>query len=115
MSNKTFSVNVDFIISTFADVTEVQFALEPNEKEKDSLSTNEYAVIAITSFCLGLMYIASVFLYIYFKKRKDQPSGAASEDLNKNFSREGEMIFMMEVFVDSNEAQSKLFEFSTKL
>lgn len=75
---------------TRADVTEVQFALEPTGKDKDPLSTNEYAVIAITSFCLGLMYIASVFLYIYLKKKKDQPSNANSEDLSKNFSREGE-------------------------
>lgn len=36
------------------------------------------------------MYIASVFLYIYLKKKKDQPSNANSEDLSKNFSREGE-------------------------
>lgn len=75
--------------STCADVTEVQFALEPTGNDKDPLSTNEYAVIAITSFCLGLMYIASVFLYIYLKKKKDQPSNANSEDLSKNFSREG--------------------------
>lgn len=71
------------------DITEVQFALESSEKEKELLSTNEYAVIAITSFCLGLMYIASVFLYIYLKKKKDQPNSSVSEDINKNFSREG--------------------------
>lgn len=76
-------------ISIPADITEVQFALENSGDEKENLSTNEYAVIAITSFCLGLMYIASVFLYIYLKKKKDQPSAANSEDLNKNFSREG--------------------------
>lgn len=73
------------------DVTEVLFALGPSDKGKESLSTNEYAVIAITSFCLGLMYIASVFLYIYLKKKKEQPSAATSVDLNKNFSREGEI------------------------
>lgn len=82
----------------FSDVTEVQFALGTSESEKENLSTNEYAVIAITSFCLGLMYIASVFLYIYLKKRKDQPSAANSDDLNKNFSREGEKRKNDEIF-----------------
>lgn len=83
----------------FTDVTEVQFAIEPHEKEKDPLSTNEYAVIAISSFCLGLMYIASVFLYIYLKKRKEQPSAANSEDLNKNFSREGKELNTIKIRV----------------
>lgn len=89
---------LNFMISLFfrncfpIDVTEVQFALEASGKEQENLSTNEYAVIAITSFCLGLMYIASVFLYIYLKKKKDQPSSPNSDDLNKNFSREGEQI-----------------------
>lgn len=87
-----FMNNFTFIFFLFADITEVQFALEPHEKEKDPLSSNEYAVIAITSFCLGLMYIASVFLYIYLKKKKEQPSAANSDDLNKNFSREGKEL-----------------------
>ena len=87
--NKQKIIKYFFIIS---DVTEVLFSLEPHEKEKDPLSTNEYAVIAIASFCLGLMYIASVFLYIYLKKKKEQPSAANSEDLNKNFSREGKEL-----------------------
>jgi hypothetical protein len=81
-----------FPLTSLPDVTEVQFALEPTAGgEKEPLTTNEYAVIAITSFCLGLMYIASVFLYIYFKKKKDQSSGTSSEELNKNFSREGKL------------------------
>lgn len=73
-----------------ADVTEVQFSLEPSDKAKEPLTTNEYVIIAITSFCLGLMYVASVFLYIYLKKKKDQRnSGASSENGDKNFSRGG--------------------------
>lgn len=88
LGNPLFKINIK-IISYFTDVTEVQFALEASGKDKETLTTNEYAVIAITSFCLGLMYIASVFLYIYLKKKKDQPANGNSEDLNKNFSREG--------------------------
>jgi hypothetical protein len=38
------------------------------------------------------MYIASVFLYIYLKKKKETPSAANSDDLNKNFSREGKEL-----------------------
>ena len=34
----------------------------------------EYILIAIASLCLGLIYIASVFLYIYMKKKKDDSS-----------------------------------------
>lgn len=79
-----------FIILIFTDVTEVSFATESQGGEKESLSTNEYAVIAISSFCLGLMYIASVFLYIYIKKKKDEAaSNSSSVDLDKNFSHEG--------------------------
>jgi hypothetical protein len=75
------------------DITEVQFALEPSDSGRESLSTNEYVIIAITSFCLGLMYIATVFLYIYFKKRKDRANNTSSENSDKNFSRGGEFIF----------------------
>ncbi len=68
----------------------MQFALESSDKDKESLTTNEYVIIAITSFCLGLMYVASVFLYIYLKKKKDeQNSGVNSENEDKNFSRGG--------------------------
>jgi ABC-type phosphate transport system substrate-binding protein len=77
------------IFAHFKDVTEVQFALE-SEASHETLSSNEYTVIAVTSFCLGLMYIASVFLYIYLKKKKDQPSTATSQELNKSFSQDGE-------------------------
>lgn len=68
----------------------MQFALESEASLHESLSSNEYTVIAVTSFCLGLMYIASVFLYIYLKKKKDQPSTATSQELNKSFSQDGE-------------------------
>lgn len=78
------------ILLSHTDITEVQFALGASDKEKETLTTNEYLIIAITSFCLGLMYIASVFLYIYLKKKKDRRnSGENSENGDKNFSRGG--------------------------
>lgn len=39
-----------------------------------NLTTKEYIVIGISSLCLGLIYIASVFLYLHIKKRKARAS-----------------------------------------
>ncbi|XP_058830263.1 uncharacterized protein LOC131689293 [Topomyia yanbarensis] len=52
------------------NVTEVSFSSETHIDHQSGLSTKEYIVIAICSLCLGLIYIASVFLYIHMKKRK---------------------------------------------
>ncbi|XP_062544650.1 uncharacterized protein LOC134211611 [Armigeres subalbatus] len=52
------------------NVTEVSFSSETHIESQSGLSTKEYIVIAICSLCLGLIYIASVFLYIHMKKRK---------------------------------------------
>jgi hypothetical protein len=76
----------------------VQFALESSgngggSSEKEQFSTNEYLIIAISSFCLGLMYIASVALYIYLKRKKDPAhsgSGSNTSEADKNFTRGGE-------------------------
>ena len=52
-------------------MTEVLFSAEiPTEDTGSTLTTKEYIVIAICSLCLGLIYIASVFLYIHIKKNK---------------------------------------------
>uniref|UniRef100_A0A182T3C4 Uncharacterized protein n=1 Tax=Anopheles maculatus TaxID=74869 RepID=A0A182T3C4_9DIPT len=53
-------------------VTEVSFASETHIEQQSGLSTKEYIVIAVCSLCLGLIYIASVFLYIHMKKRKSR-------------------------------------------
>ncbi|XP_070496558.1 uncharacterized protein sha [Chironomus tepperi] len=68
------------------NITEVQFSSE-STSEKEAFSSNEYIIIAISSFCLGIMYIASVFLYIYLKKKKDRPATSNSENNDKNFTR----------------------------
>uniref|UniRef100_A0A182MGI1 Uncharacterized protein n=1 Tax=Anopheles culicifacies TaxID=139723 RepID=A0A182MGI1_9DIPT len=54
------------------NVTEVSFASETHIEQQSGLSTKEYIVIAVCSLCLGLIYIASVFLYIHMKKRKSR-------------------------------------------
>ncbi|EDW02403.1 GH21972 [Drosophila grimshawi] len=38
----------------------------------DGMSMREYVVIGICSLLLGLIYVASVFLYLYMKKRKNR-------------------------------------------
>ncbi|XP_061500166.1 uncharacterized protein LOC3290304 [Anopheles gambiae] len=57
-------------IKYVTNVTEVSFASETHIEQQSGLSTKEYIVIAVCSLCLGLIYIASVFLYIHMKKRK---------------------------------------------
>ncbi|XP_066249706.1 uncharacterized protein sha [Euwallacea similis] len=55
------------------NVTEVAFSLETNSSsestESDSLSVSEYVAIGICSILLGLIYVASIFLYLHLKKR----------------------------------------------
>lgn len=44
----------------------------------DSLSVSEYVAIGICSVLLGLIYVASIFLYLHLKKRhsvKNSPNG----------------------------------------
>ncbi|KAL9699084.1 hypothetical protein quinque_002525 [Culex quinquefasciatus] len=62
------------------DVTEVSFSSETHIDHQSGLSTKEYVVIAICSLCLGLIYIASVFLYIHMKKRKRTGSDGDDDD-----------------------------------
>ncbi|XP_050072929.1 uncharacterized protein LOC126561023 [Anopheles maculipalpis] len=59
-------------IKYVTNVTEVSFASETHIEQQSGLSTKEYIVIAVCSLCLGLIYIASVFLYIHMKKRKSR-------------------------------------------
>lgn len=56
-----------------ADVTEVSFQPETQTTAITTtigLSTKEYVAITICSLLLGLVYVASVLLYLYVKKRK---------------------------------------------
>ncbi|XP_053674439.1 uncharacterized protein LOC128724743 [Anopheles nili] len=59
-------------IKYVTNVTEVTFSSETHVEQQSGLSTKEYIVIAVCSLCLGLIYIASVFLYIHMKKRKSR-------------------------------------------
>ncbi|XP_054089877.1 uncharacterized protein LOC105221417 [Zeugodacus cucurbitae] len=55
------------------NVSEVLFQSEATStlaSTSDGMSTKEYVVIAVCSLLLGLIYVASVFLYLHMKKRK---------------------------------------------
>lgn len=70
---------------SFADVTEVSFQAEPSATEtSEGLTTREYIVIGICSLLLGLIYVASVLLYLHMKKRKrnNGPSSGATNTLD---------------------------------
>lgn len=60
------------------DVTEVSFQSESTSSTlatMDGLSAKEYILIAVCSLILGLIYVASVFLYIHVKRYKTRNSG----------------------------------------
>lgn len=59
------------------DVTEVSFQSESTSStlaSMDGLSAKEYILIAVCSLILGLIYVASVFLYIHVKRYKARVS-----------------------------------------
>ncbi|XP_055620386.1 uncharacterized protein LOC129764862 [Toxorhynchites rutilus septentrionalis] len=69
------------------NVTEVSFSSENHHIDSESgLSTKEYIVIAICSLCLGLIYIASVFLYIHMKKRKRNTDDDDANTIKNDYS-----------------------------
>lgn len=62
----------------YPDVTEVSFQSESTSSTLtsiDGLSAKEYILIAVCSLILGLIYVASVFLYIHVKRYKTRTSG----------------------------------------
>ncbi|XP_053614494.1 uncharacterized protein sha [Plodia interpunctella] len=62
-----------------SNITEVQFAPNAQTSEvinSSGLSVSEYVAIGISSLLLGLIYVASVFLFLHIRKRRK----AASEN-----------------------------------
>ncbi|XP_026320787.1 uncharacterized protein LOC113230894 [Hyposmocoma kahamanoa] len=63
------------------NVTEVQFAPNAHTSKASNgsgLSVTEYVAIGISSLLLGLIYVASVFLYLHIRKRKKAASDEGS-------------------------------------
>lgn len=68
-------------------MTEVLFSAEvPIDEVGSTLTTKEYIVIAICSLCLGLIYIASVFLYIHVKKNKQNLPQEGGDNTLKDYN-----------------------------
>ncbi|XP_050294356.1 uncharacterized protein LOC126734690 [Anthonomus grandis grandis] len=69
------------------NITEVLFSLEAHsatESSEEGLSVTEYVAIAICSVLLGLIYVASIFLYLHLKKKnsaKDSVKGRDSDSI----------------------------------
>lgn len=65
------------------DVTEVSFQSESTSSTLptiDGLTAKDYILIAVCSLILGLIYVASVFLYIHVKRYKMRSIGNANGD-----------------------------------
>ncbi|XP_014365921.2 uncharacterized protein LOC106716814 [Papilio machaon] len=94
------------------NITEVQFA--PNAQTAGTVVTSgltvtEYVVIGISSLLLGLIYVASVFLYLHIRKRRK----AASEENNARKlksikSKDGKIITERDIVRINNERIQKL-------
>lgn len=66
-------------------MSEVQFSTNPHVSDTNSnsgLSVSEYVAIGISSLLLGLIYVASVFLYLHVKKRRK-----SAEVIDKRFTK----------------------------
>ncbi|CAG9764282.1 unnamed protein product [Ceutorhynchus assimilis] len=67
------------------NVTEVAFSLEAHSSETsegDRLSVSEYIAIGICSVLLGLIYVASIFLYLHLRKRNSARALEKGRDNN---------------------------------
>ncbi|XP_041985033.1 uncharacterized protein LOC121737422 [Aricia agestis] len=73
------------------NITEVQFT--PNAQtsvaSSSGLSVAEYVAIGISSLLLGLIYVASVFLYLHIKKRRQAVTEANNKRILKNLKGNG--------------------------
>lgn len=68
-----------FILLILSDVTEVSFQLETHLSSvtsEDGLTARDYITIGLCSLILGLIYVASVFLYLHVKKYKSRNSSS---------------------------------------
>ncbi|XP_055379410.1 putative uncharacterized protein DDB_G0282133 [Condylostylus longicornis] len=83
------------------NVSEVLFQSEASSNlsaAADGLSAREYIVIGVCSLLLGLIYVASVFLYLHVKKRKNlssEPARSSLDDLDNdiNYPKNDQVTF----------------------
>ncbi|XP_063385956.1 uncharacterized protein LOC134671989 [Cydia fagiglandana] len=91
-----------------SNVTEVQFA--PNAQTSGATATSgltvtEYVAIGISSLLLGLIYVASVFLYLHIRKRKkgSEATEASSRRLKSLKNKNGSIITERDIVRINNE------------
>ncbi|XP_035435628.2 uncharacterized protein LOC118266327 [Spodoptera frugiperda] len=91
----------------YSNITEVQFA--PNAQTAGASSSNgltvsEYVAIGISSLLLGLIYVASVFLFLHIRKRRKAMS---DEDGNRRLKglikKDGSIITERDIVRVNNE------------
>ncbi|KAG6452005.1 uncharacterized protein LOC115444741 [Manduca sexta] len=90
-----------------SNVTEVQFASNAHRSETataSGLSVTEYVAIGISSLLLGLIYVASVFLFLHLRKRRKATSdGGSSRKLQGLKKRDGSLITERDIVRVNNE------------
>ncbi|XP_047520026.1 uncharacterized protein LOC125059590 [Pieris napi] len=88
------------------NITEVQFT--PTAHTSDTppstgLSASEYVAIGISSLLLGLIYVASVFLYLHIRKRRKASTEENSVRRTKGRKRDGTIITERDILRINNE------------
>lgn len=96
---------------TFSDITEVQFA--PNAQtspttDTSGLTVTEYVVIGISSLLLGLIYVASVFLYLHIRKRRKAASEESKARKLKSINKDGKILTERDIVRINNERMQTL-------
>lgn len=97
----------DDIRALFTDITEVQFA--PNAQTSEStnssgLTVSEYVAIGISSLLLGLIYVASVFLFLHIRKRRKAMSDEDGNRIPKGLKKkDGSVITERDIVRVNNE------------
>lgn len=89
----------------FPDVSEVLFAADAQSSPNSGLSVSEYIAIGICSILLGLIYVASVFLYLHLRGRRRSKDGDEvdrSRDQEKRIDPEQNAVVHEEGVIKSN-------------
>ncbi|XP_026763005.2 uncharacterized protein LOC113521619 [Galleria mellonella] len=98
--------------ATASNVTEVQFA--PNAHTSETTNTSgltitEYVAIGISSLLLGLIYVASVFLYLHIRKRRRAASNEGTINRLKGIKKkDGSIITERDIVRVKNESIQSL-------
>ncbi|XP_013136965.1 PREDICTED: uncharacterized protein LOC106102102 [Papilio polytes] len=93
------------------NITEVQFA--PNAQtlpttDTSGLTVTEYVVIGISSLLLGLIYVASVFLYLHIRKRRKAASEESKARKLKSINKDGKILTERDIVRINNERMQTL-------